>query len=70
MNESIVLIDLIVKIIMKIEIICAIGVLIYYRERLLEALEKIARRYGQPSQDEEGLAFVNRHDGHVDRELR
>lgn len=69
MNELIVLIDLIIKIILKIEIICAIGVLIYYRERLLEALEKIARRHGQLSQDEEGVALVDRH-GNADRELR
>lgn len=69
-NETLVIIDTIVRIIINVVIICAFGAAIYYRKRILEALEEIRRRHGQLSHGEEGVAFVDRHDGDVDREVR
>lgn len=70
MNETLLLIDAITKLIMSIAIIYAIGVVIYYRKRILEALEEIRRRDPQGSHNEDGVAFMERRDGDVNRELR
>lgn len=70
MNETLVLIATITKIWMNIAITCAIGIVIYNRKRILEALEKIRQRDVQRSHDEQGVAFVDRRDGDFNEELQ
>lgn len=69
MNETLKLIDTITKLIMNIAITCAIVTVIYYRKRILEIIEGIQRRNLQGSNDEEGVAFMERRDGDVNREI-
>lgn len=69
MNETLILIDTITKLILNIAIICAIVTVIYYRKRILEILEEMQRRNLQDSQDEEGVAFMERRNGEVNREI-
>lgn len=69
MNETLILIDTITKLIMNIAIICAIVTVIYYRKRILEILEEMQRRNLQDSHDEEGVDFMERRNGEVNREI-
>lgn len=70
MNETLILIATISRIIMNVVIICAIGVVIYNRKRIREFIEDIRRGNAQGSHEEEELAFMERRDGDVNRELR
>lgn len=44
MNDILLIIDTITKLIMRIAILSAIGTVIYYKKRILEALKEIGRR--------------------------
>lgn len=70
MNETLIIIDATAKLILNVVIICAIGTVIYYRKRILEALEEIGRRDPQNSHNEDGVAFMKGGDVDVNRELR
>lgn len=55
---------------MNVAITCGIGVVIYNRKRILEALENIRQRNVQGAHDDEEVTFVDRRDGNVNGELR